>query len=216
MVSGGDGTVDTQRILHHQSNRNEWSISMGFRVSWIARSGTSTRELLELSGRTVSTERHEFPDVGWYLLELPAWVVLIADGTENYSGLNGGHAQALSKGNCETIFFWCSDTVMATDLACFRDGAEVWSIQYDCGDQLKRPAMNGDVPKIAHEILADLRMKQVADDGADYVYDLTAELGRRLVGFRHDTDLEGYDPEPFQVLVKPDSGRRNWWQFWKQ
>lgn len=188
---------------------------MGFRVSWIARSGTSSRELLELSRRTVSPERHEFPDVGWYLLELPAWVVLIADGTENYSELNADHAQTLSKGDCETLYFWCCDTIMASNLACFRNGSEVWSIQYDCGDKSKRPAMNGDVPEIAHEILADLRTKQLADDGADYVYDLTTELGRRLVGFRHDMDLEAADPQPFQVLTKPATQQHKWWQFWK-
>ncbi len=194
---------------------------MGFRVSWLARSGTSTEELLQVSGRNLNGERHEFPDVGWYLLELPhapagPWVVLIADGTENFGDLEAAQAQALSRGGQETLHFWCSDTVMATELACFKNGAEAWSIHYDCSDQTKRPAMHGDVPQLAHEILQDLRTKQEADADADYIYDITAEVGRSLIGFRHDTDLEIDDPQPFQVLDPLNKGRRAWWQFWKR
>lgn len=193
---------------------------MGFRVSWIARSGSSTAELLHVARRNLTGERHDFPDVGWYLLELPStdqspWVLLIADGSENFADLDVSHAQSLSESGNETLHFWCSDTVMATDLFCFKNGTEAWSIQYDCGDKTKQPAIEGDVPQIAHEILEGLQTKQRADDGADYIYDLTAELGCRLVGFRHDTDLDTDDPEPFQVLGEPTTQRHAWWQFWK-
>ncbi len=193
---------------------------MGFRVSWIARSGSSTHELLHVSGRILSGERYEFPEVGWYLLELPSdeapWVLLIADGSDNFAELSASHTQSLSKGGNETLYFWCSDTVMATEMFAFKDGVEVWSIQYDCGDKMKQPAMNGDVPQIAQEILKDLRTKQQEDDGVDYIYDLTAELGRSLVGFRHDRDIEIDDPEPFQLLSEPSKQRHTWWQFWKR
>ncbi|MCA9236674.1 MAG: hypothetical protein KDA44_14465 [Planctomycetales bacterium] len=141
------------------------------------------------------------------------WVLLIADGSENFADLGSSQAQSLSNGGNETIFFWCSDTVMATEMLCFRDGREAWSIQYDCENNAKQPAMNGDVPQIAHEILKDLRAKQQADAGADYIYDLTAELGRSVVGFRHDTDLERDDPEPFQVLSEPVKRPQAWWRF---
>lgn len=178
---------------------------MGFRVSWIARAGTSTAELLDVSGRHLTGERHEFPDVGFYLLEVSAgtggvWVVLIADGSENFGELDATLAQSLSDNGHETLYFWCSDTVMATDLICFKNGDLAWSIQYDCESRTQQPTVNGAVPAITHELLKDLRLKQIDDSEVDYLYDLTAELGRRLVGFRHDTDLETDDPEPFQVL----------------
>ena len=105
---------------------------------------------------------------------------------------------------------------MVTELLCFKDGTEAWSIRYECADKTKQPAMNGDVPKIAHEVLRDLRTKQQAGDGADYIHGLTAELGRSLVGFRHDADLEIDDPEPFQVLRKSAKQLHAWWQFWKR
>jgi len=138
-------------------------------------------------------------------LELPKsdgnpWVVLIADGSDNYTVLDDAQAQSLSTDGNETLCFWCSDTVMATELKCFKNGSVVWSIEYDCEDETKRPSLLGDPPSVANEILSDLRTRQETDDGADYLYDLTAELGRRLVGFRHDIDAETDDPEPFQVL----------------
>ena len=80
---------------------------------------------------------------------------------------------------------------MATELSCFKNGVAAWTIEYDCSDEQKLPAMSGEIPKAAHAILESLREKQRADDGADYIYELTAELGHKLVGFRHDTDVEG-------------------------
>jgi hypothetical protein len=198
---------------------------MGYRVSWIARRGTSTQELLDLSGRTVTGERHEFPDVGWYLLEPPTaaspWVVLIADGSDNFGDLQPAQAQALSTEGNDTLFFWCSDTVMATELIGFKNGSLAWSVRYHCADQ-SGPKLAGAVPAVAHEILARLRSEQEADEegGADYVYDLTAELGRALTGFRHDTDLPRDDPEPFQLLSQRQKPSQQagpaWWQFWKR
>jgi hypothetical protein len=194
---------------------------MGYRVSWIARRGASTNELLAVSKRSTTGERHEFPDVGWYLLELPStvdspWALIIADGSENYSSLNSSQAQSLSNGENEMLYFWCSDTVMATELMSFQGGSLIWAIRYDCEDEKKRPELEGKIPAIAYEILDSLRAEQQADaeGGADYIYDLTAELGRRLIGFRHDMDLKTDDPEPFQVLGGPT--KPAWWQIWKQ
>ena len=140
---------------------------MGFRVSWIARAGASTTELLKLSCRKVTGERHDLPDVGWYLLELPnavksPWVILIADGSENYADLDVTHAQSLANDGSEVLYFWCSDTVMATELVCFKDGNEAWSIEYNCEDKNKQPVFNGNPPPRAHEILEDLKKQQQA------------------------------------------------------
>ena len=180
---------------------------MGYRVSWIARRGSETQGIIDVSRRQLTGERHDFPDVGWYLLELPnavdtSWVLLIADGSENFGDLDPKHAKALSKGGNETLYFACSDTVMGSGLACFRNGSEIWTIDYYCEDENQRPAMTGDVPQVAHDILKALRAKQEADDDVDYIYELTADVGRALVGFRHDIAPETDDPEPFQVLDK--------------
>ncbi len=204
---------------------------MGFRISWIARRGLSSAELLATFDCEPTGERHEFPDVGFYLLQLPGvaggpWSVLIADGSENFAELTPSHAQALSAGT-ETLSFWCSDTTMSTEMLCHRDQGRIWSIEYDCEDESKRPAIGGEIPAVAHDLLARLQEQQRASDEAgddvDHIYDLTSALGRALVGFRHDGDAETDEPEPYQVLsratipetvAQPRSDERPWWKFW--
>jgi hypothetical protein len=177
---------------------------MGFRVSWIARTGYSTEELLSVLGHAPSGERDEFADVGHYLLEMPGndppCVLLIASGTDHFMDLRADHAEMLSRDDHECIYFVCSDTVMITELRSFRDGKEAWSIVYNCSDETMQPAMHGDVPEIAHTFLRDLQAKEAEGDGGDYLYELTGDVGQYLVGFRHDRDLVSDDPAPFQHL----------------
>lgn len=178
---------------------------MGFRVSWIARSGTSTQELLNLLGRRPTGERHDYPDSGHSLLELPSAesprVLLIAVGTEYYMDLTASHAEMLSRGGHECLYFWCSETVMITWLTCFRDGKEAWSVTYNCEDEKMPLVIKGDVPKVAHEIVEELRAQEEdADSDSGYLFEVTGDLGLSIVGFRHDQDLETDDPTPFQVL----------------
>lgn len=177
---------------------------MGFRVSWVASQRIAADELLKTAGRERTKKRDEIPDLGWYLLELPKhsppWVFLLADGRDSYRDLGRTYAKNLSVGGRETLFFRCSDTFMKTDLRCYRDGQEAWSIIYKSDDETKRPALNGEPPEVVHETLARLKSQQAQDDGADYLYDITAEIGLALTGFRHDTDPETDDPRPFVVL----------------
>lgn len=175
---------------------------MGFRVTWIARSGRSADELIAISQRVPSNERVEHPRTGYYLLEPPssAWVVLIAFGTEFLEDLDAERARALSEDGSETLRFACSDTVMATKLECFRGGSKTWSIEYDCEDETL-PVLSGDVPAFAEEIMDRLAQEQKTDPEVDHVYELTTEVGRELVGFRHDEIPGPEGSKPFRVLV---------------
>ena len=173
---------------------------MGFRVSWVASQGIAADEMLRAADRQRTKKRDEIPDLGWYLLELPPWVLLLADGRDSYRDLGRTYAKTLSAGGRETLFFRCSDTFMKTDLRCYRDGQEAWSIIYKSDEETKEPTINGDPPQLVQEILERLKTKQAEDNDADYIYELTAEMGLNLTGFRHDTDPETDDPRPFQVL----------------
>ena len=169
---------------------------MGFSVSWIARAGTSTEELVRTSGRKLTGDRDDFMDVGWYLLELPSaqkpWVLLIADGSDNFLELEEKHALALSSGGNETLYFLCSDTVMATCLVCYRDAAPAWAIHYSC--EAGAPMLQGEVPLLAK--------RQIAESAEpEDLYEVTAKLVLALVGFRHDCEPETEDEEPFQLLA---------------
>ncbi len=177
---------------------------MGFRVSWIAVQGISADELLRGAGRERTKKRDAIPDVGWYLLELPAetsaWTFLIADGRDNYRDLERAYAKSLSENNRETLFFRCNETLMSSDFRCYRNGEEAWSVIYKSSDETKQPLIGGEPPDVVHERLARLKSLQTQDAGADYLYDLTAEIGLQLTGFRHDIDPKTDDKVPFQVL----------------
>ncbi len=186
---------------------------MGFKVSWVARAGASTKELIEASGCSPTGERHEFTEGGMYLLEQPNWAVLIADGLDVFLDLKKSFAESLSQDGVEVLHFCCSDTVMITELVCFENGSEKWSILYSCDEG--EPEIKGTVPKIVHSMLKELQAKQDADDGEEFVYELTGDVGEHLIGYRHDGGADTKDPEPFQVLSGRLKSDRKWWQFWK-
>lgn len=183
---------------------------MGFRVSWIARRGSSTSELLAAVGASATGEREEFPDVGWYLVHLEseargAWTLLLADGSDNFGELDDSIAQSLSMGGAHTLFFWCSDTTMSTQLFAFHNGTLAWSIGHDAEEG--GLALEGALPPEAEAIVSEhTRAQQEADaaeEGVDHLYEVTADLGRALTGFRHDVDPEGVaDEAPFEVLAR--------------
>lgn len=180
---------------------------MGFRVSWIAREGISTSELLEAGNCELTDEVHEFTDVGFYLLELPKAkvlrVVLIADGSENYSDLDEQLAKALSKGSTEILYFWCSDTVMCSELICYNAEKIEWAIRYNGYDGGELPLIEGKPPALVNEILSALKAEQIENSNdADYIYELTAEVGRKLVGYRHDMGAVTDEPNPFRLLTR--------------
>ena len=77
---------------------------------------------------------------------------------------------------------------------------------------VRLPGMK-DYNRYLREVLAELQVEQEKDPHADYIYDITAEVGNRLLGLRHDMDLVGSEERPFQELSAPT--RRRWWQFWK-
>lgn len=174
---------------------------MGYSVTWIASSGGSAEALISASQRQRTGERIRNPSDGYYLLELAGtpWVILIAYGTEYLENLDSELARSLSDGGGETLRFCCCDSVMATQLECFKSGSMVWSVDYDCEDE-EAPVITGDAPPMTRDLLKDLVTQQEAEPTVDFVYELTAELGSELIGFRHDQSPPEGRTAAFQVL----------------
>lgn len=188
---------------------------MGYSLSWIARAGTSTEELLGISDRSPTGERlYDLRENGFYLVEIPTpdpWIILLALGGEFLDNLDPEQARLLSEDGGKTLFFYCVDAVMSTELTCFENGARVWSVTYRGEDESSRPTMVGEVPSVCQEILEELETEQRTRSSdevlkqrrieIDFIYDLPAELGLRLVGFRHDAPHQTAGLGPFQVLA---------------
>jgi hypothetical protein len=43
---------------------------------------------------------------------------------------------------------------------------------------------------------------KAAENAADYLFDVPAELSKSLTGFRHDEDIEGMEGDAFTVLER--------------
>jgi len=180
---------------------------MGFKVSWIARAGTSTTEILSVLKLDATSNRSKYLDVGFHLLETHSadgdpWVILVADGYESINELDQEKALSLSLFGSDVLYFCCLDTVMATDIKYFSKGANLWSIEYNSEEEAAHPSLTGDYPAVTNKLLSFLRARQEADSEADYIYELTTEVGRHLTGFRHDEDPDTDERYPFVVLTR--------------
>ncbi|MFT3712515.1 MAG: hypothetical protein QM817_33120 [Archangium sp.] len=165
---------------------------MGFRVGWVATRNTNLEEVVELLGLQVerAMTADDF-DVGIRALRSKEWLVVSGDGSDYQDVVTASHAEKLSKGG-EAMHFWCSDTSMGATFCCYRDGKEVWSIEYDGSEGPGEPATTGILPPAWNEILAQCRKNQDADGReVDHMYDAAPTLGQALTGFRHDHFEEG-------------------------
>ena len=106
----------------------------------------------------------------------------------------------------EALVLFTDDSPMCADIASFVAGKAAWSLSYDGSNGISEPKVSGDMPKVAQAVLAKGREQQQAagraNAGVDHLYDAVAEVGRALVGFRHDQTLaDGKRLPIFQLQV---------------
>jgi len=189
---------------------------MGFNVSFIAVKGPPEATVLErlgmeATGRPGEAFRREAigtTDSGW---------LIVTSANEEFA--TRARVEALSAGG-EAIGLWCNEVVMASQAYGFRDGAEIWSIEYDC--QVDPPAdlvTKGRLPDAFPEVYERLKREQAKEDeekakaeadedsagpyyDVDHIYDLTHETVESVSGFR-----AGSLPEPdFREIRFPPKG----------
>lgn len=183
---------------------------MGYRCTWIAsRGGSGDTILSELHLTRESQSNEAVCDPGIYGLTLPAgWYLAIGDGSPHMDYLHEEQAAALSHAG-DVLFFYTHDTVMTTRLASYQRGGLTWAITYDGLNGISDPEIEGTPPQSAPDTLRTLHSKQAAAGGrgadTDFIYGLTAEVARMLIGFRHDQTLADGEIVPIDVLA-PKAG----------
>lgn len=145
----------------------------------------------------------EVYDTGLYALEVEDWLVVIGDGWDFMELVPRRLAAKLSNGG-EVIFFYTDDTPMKAELTSFADGKVQWSITYDGEDGVSQPAIEGKLPGVSTRVIAAAEKAQRGAGGpkagVDHIYEITAELGLALVGFRHDQTLGSGNHVPIYRL----------------
>lgn len=177
---------------------------MGFRASWVAAKNVDLEAALAVVGlREEERLDEEVCDPGQYAVQMPdGWLVVIGDGSEFMDTVKPRHARELSRGT-EALHFTCNDTTMCATLSAWKDGREVWGLEYVGVDGIATPSVSGTPPEIVGEVLARCasRQAEAGSNGPDYQYEAAAELGLALVGFRHDQTLFNADVLPISVLA---------------
>lgn len=179
---------------------------MGFRCTWIAaRNGSGSSVLPQLGLARERQSQEAVEDPGLYGLALASgWYLAIGDGSDFLQHLQEEQAEALSRSG-EALFFFTDDTPMVTRLASYQRGSLAWAITYDGSHGVGDVDLEGSPPPLVSDALTRLRSEQEAAGGAtagvDHLYDLTADVARALIGFRHDEILGVGEWAPVDVLV---------------
>jgi hypothetical protein len=168
---------------------------MGYSCRWIGTRGIDRADVLRQLGFSVTAElSEEVFDPGLYAVQIDAWFVVIGDGRDHMDLVTRDHAAKLSERG-DALFVFTTDTAMCAEITAFAEGAMAWSILYDGSNGVTKPELFGRPPDEAREVMVAAYVRQDEEGGAsagvDHVYDIPAEVGLRLVGFRHDETLGG-------------------------
>lgn len=116
------------------------------------------------------------------------------------------HDPAVSRGG-EALFFETHDSSMCVELFHYTDGVQDWGLSYDGMNGVSEPRVFGDPPPAVKEVIDRQRAAQAAETDADHMYEIAPEVGRLLIGFRHDeTPYGGDGEEPLYDLLLPAAG----------
>lgn len=157
---------------------------MGYRCRWLATRNRDRAEVLAALGFVVETElNEEIYDPGLYAAMIGDWYVVFGDGWD-YMDLVTRQAAAKLSSRGEVLYVYTDGTPMKSEVTAFVDGQIRWSFVYD-----DTASTEGALPAEAKALIAAAERAQKAEADVDHVYDVPAQLGLALVGFRHDTTL---------------------------
>jgi hypothetical protein len=178
---------------------------MGYRARWLAvKNGELASVLKTVELRQEKSMNEAVNDPGHYSVMMPGgWLVVIGDGYESMDSIRAEHARTLSA-HTEAIHFYCDDTPMCASIATYRDGKELWSLEYDGSDGIATPTVTGTPPAMVIEIVRQCQNAQrdSGEDDVDHIYEAAPKIGLELTGFRHDTTLADGEHLPILVLGK--------------
>ena len=192
---------------------------MGFAISWLAISGKDSQQVLDELQLSRSGETEEIPESPVSAVQLPSgWFLIFAN--EFGSSLVTDHTlQNLSIG-CTVVSCQVEEHVMFSSATCHSNGNSKWHVSHDAQESIYQLSTSGDLPPEFSGIYADLKKEQDTAGGdkadVDYIHDVPVSLAKAVTSFRHDEDIQGSNPEPFEILNprSAPAAARPWWKVW--
>ena len=174
---------------------------MGFHVSWIAVQGRTPAAVRGELGLVETGEREFLPESEVTGAELPSGWYLVFFNDPMPGELKDATLRVLSQ-DAEVVTCVVEETSMVSLARAYSGGQRTWEVVHDAGQGLEHLATEGDPPTALAGIHGRLLEEARSGAGADYLFDVPAELGKALTGFRHDEDVEGADADVFAVLER--------------
>ncbi len=177
---------------------------MGFRVLLIAVTGKTPAEVHERYGVVPTDQHEEIPESPVTSVVLPngAYLLYINDEIIPNDRVFARLSQDASLNAC-----YANETVMNSYASAWKNGTQQWSVFHDAEQGLTHLETEGTLPSQLTPIQDSMLAKQRDCEDTDYVFDIPIELFAALGGVRYDQDIDGADPEPWQVLNRVSQAR---------
>jgi len=192
---------------------------MGFAISWLAVSGKLPEQVLEELGLIRTGESEEIPESSISAAHLPGdWFLLFANEFDS-PVVKDSVLQSLSNG-CTVVSCQVEEHVMFSSSSCYSNGSETWHVSHDAQESIYQLSSRGQLPQQFNAVYASLKQEQDNAGGdkadVDYIHDVPVALAKVVTSFRHDEDIPGAGPEPFEVLAHGATPRhaKPWWKVW--
>ncbi len=187
---------------------------MGFSQSWVAVKGKSPESILDFLRLKPTSEHEEFPESIFVSMNLEdGWYLVVAN---KYGGFAPGFLlekkliAALEQKNqqlstdCELVACDLEEHVMVSRISGWKNGQKIWCIFHDAQENIEHLKIDGNPPEIFDKIRNRLIDEQEKAGGqtsdVDYFFDIPIELGKTLIGYRHDEDIDAQGDKHFSVL----------------
>jgi hypothetical protein len=158
---------------------------MGWTASFIGVKGVERTRVLEVLGVAetgVVVEPYD-ADLAWGETA-QRWLILAS---KDYGFASPARLAELSVGG-EAVSCQVEEHVMASGARGFRDGVEVWSIEYDC-EKSRDVDASGALPEAFAGVHEKARQNQAGEEeNVDYIWDVPADVFAALTGYRYDFD----------------------------
>lgn len=196
---------------------------MGASLSWIGVSGVSPAVALGRLGLSSGEFVNNFAVSGSVFSGQQGtnkWQVVVAKGCDSKL-VSGEVVKGLSLGG-EVVTCAIEEHVMYAAASCWKNGEEIWRVVHE-GDKsidhlVSQGAPPSQLPQLRQRAQEAIGNEAGEEYPVDYFFELTANLARDLVGFRHDEDCISFPREKFQLLeAAPGSvlRRKPWWALWR-
>ena len=192
---------------------------MGFAISWLAVSGKAPEQVLKELRLNRTGENEEIPESPISAAQLPNnWFLVFIN--EFDSPIVSANSLASLSTNCKVVSCQIEEHVMFSSATLYSNGTESWRVAHDAQEGMFNLSSSGQLPSEFAGIYTSLKNKQEEAGGAEanvnYIHDVPVTLAQVVTSFRHDEDIPGLEPVPFEVLGQDitKTSSKPWWRLW--